>query len=134
MNRNNMNRRNFLRNIGLAGASIAVAPFVSFETPKRMIYKVKLPAFLIYLKKKGTTHPLEFETIARTVNTSRGTLKQFCERYPTNDVSIFFYEECKLDSGDPCVRACAVKLKDDMEIVSVAHRCRSGTYYEPIYI
>jgi hypothetical protein len=123
-----MNRRNFLINIGLAGASIAVAPFVSFETPKRMIYKVKLPAFILYLKKKGTTHPIEFETIAKTVNTYRGTLKQFCERYPTNDVSIFFYEEQKFDNGEPCVRACAYKIKDNMEIY------HSGTHYEPIYI
>jgi hypothetical protein len=123
-----MNRRNFLRNIGLAGASIAVAPFVSFEAPKRMIYKVKLPAFIFYLKKKGTMHPIEFETIAKTVNTYRGTLKQFCERYPTNDVSIFFYEENKLDNGEPCVRACAFKIKDDMEIY------HPGTHYEPIYI
>ena len=124
-----MNRRNFLINIGLAGASIAVAPFVSFEAPKRMIYKVKLPAFIFYLKKKGTTHPIEFETIAKTVNTYRGTLKQFCERYPTNDVTIFFYEEKKFDNGEPCVRACAYKIKDNMEIYHIP-----GTHYEPIYI
>ena len=121
-----MDRRSFLRNIGLAGAGIAVAPFVSFEAPKRMVYKVNMPAFIILLKKKGVYPVLELDTVGKCVVTWRGTLKEFCERYP-KDVPIFFYEHQKLSDGNPCVRAVAFKPKDDMEIVETKS-------YEKMYI
>lgn len=121
-----MDRRSFLRNLGFAGASIAVAPFVSFEAPKRMVYKVNMPAFIVLLKKKGQYPVHELDTVGKCVYTYRGTLKEFCDRQP-KDVSIFFYEHQTLDNGYPCVRAVAFKPKDDMEIVETKG-------YEKMYI
>jgi len=121
-----VNRRNFLKNIGFAGASLIVAPFVSFEAPKRMVYITKLPAFIVLLKKKGEYPVTELDTVGKCVYTYSGTLKEFCDRYP-KDVSIFFYEERKLDNGYPCVRAVVFKPEDGMEIVETKG-------YEKMYI
>ena len=121
-----MDRRSFLRNLGFAGASIAVAPLVSFEAPKRMVYKVDKPAFIVVTKKKGVYPIVELNTNFKSVATWRGTLKEFCDRYP-KDIPIFFYEHQKLSDGNPCVRATAFRLEPDMEIVETKG-------YEKMYI
>jgi hypothetical protein len=113
-----VNRRNFLRNIGLVSGAMAIVPYISFAPlAKRLIHKVELPTFFILcgddediLKGKGTW-------IVGIVETYKGTLKELCDRYPNED--IFFYKEGKDKIGDKFVsytRAFILKKERNLKV------------------
>lgn len=108
-----MDRRSFLKNMGFCGAAIMAAPLVSFApTPKRKIYKVTHPAFQLWWK--NINHN-EWDNEIKVVTTRRGTLKEFCDKHPNNE--IFYYQEIK--TGDfQYVRACAVEKRKNMEVTN----------------
>ena len=107
-----MNRRLFLKNLGLVTGAIVISPHIS--SPKRLIHKVRTPGFGILcgddediLKGKGTW-------IVGSVNTYVTTLKKLCERYPNDD--IFFYEEGTFDESHPYVRAFILKKSRNLKV------------------
>ena len=111
-----MDRRGFLKNLGFTGAAIVVAPLVSFApTPKRKIYKVTAPAFQLWWKHINQN---EWDTQIKVVYTMKGTLKEFCDRHPNDE--IFYYQELttELLKGHKFnyVRACAVEKRKNMEV------------------
>jgi hypothetical protein len=112
-----MNRRGFLRNLGFAGAAIAVAPLVSFvPIPKRLIHKVEFPVFSIFYTdgEKDVFGKLITKSKFMYVHTQRATLKELCDRFPNDE--IFFYEEVKYENYDT-IRACVIKKEPNMEIL-----------------
>lgn len=104
-----MNRRNFLRNIGLAGGAITIAPYISFvPTPKRLIHKVDCPAFSIWYG--------DFNLMVGLTQTYKGTLKELCDRYPNDE--IFFFKEGKYKIGNKFVygtRAFVLKKESNIK-------------------
>jgi hypothetical protein len=131
-----MNRRNFLRNIGLVSGAMAIVPYISFAPlAKRLIHKVEYPIF-------GMTYGGSFESIetyngivygdegsaqdlwARNascvlalVETYKGTLKELCDIHPNDD--IFFYKEGKDKIGDKFVsytRAFVLKKERNIKV------------------
>lgn len=113
-----MNRRGFLKNLGFTGAAIVIAPLVSFAPiPKRLIHKVELPAFMLFYTdgKQHESGELVHKSMARVVQTYKGTLKELCSRYPNDE--IFFYQEVKNGNFD-YVRACVIKKEPNMQILA----------------
>ena len=83
-----MNRRGFLRNIGLASAALTLSPLISFAEPaKRIVYVTGSPVFTLFYAKDGK----EYKCIAN-VSTYRASLKELVKRTPA-DRLLFFYEE-----------------------------------------
>lgn len=113
-----MNRRGFLRNIGFVGASIAIAPLVSFvPIPKRLIHKVEFPVFTVFYTdgEKDIFGKLIVKSMHKYVYTYNRTLKQLCDVFPNDE--IFFYQEVKYENYDT-VRACVIKKEPNMEILT----------------
>lgn len=115
-----MNRRGFLRNVGLASAAITLSPLISFTEPaKRIVYIAESPIFNLFYMKDGKVH-----THVVRVYTYKMSLKEFVKRTPADHL-IFFYEELEspliFDSPIPhrykLVRAAELKLETGITLL-----------------
>jgi hypothetical protein len=88
-----MDRRSFLRNIGLASTGVAFAPLIPAVAapPKRTIFKVTCPVFKFWYWKRDNNGKMLWESRTCVVRAFKGTLKDILNRYPNDE--IFFYEE-----------------------------------------
>lgn len=119
-----MNKRGFLKNLGAIGIGVAILPKLALaETPKRKIYKVELPAFMMFYfdGECDMNGKLIAKMRAQYVQTFNCSLKELCRRHPHDE--IFFYEEKEVilypNQKVKWVRARVVKKEPNVEIIGM---------------
>ena len=123
-----MNRKSFLQSIGFASAGVILGSLVSFESPKRIIYKVERPVFHLWYDKQYEDGVKSIVMEGKAVASYRGTLKELCNRFPNEE--IFFYQEILSDNkliNSDIVRAAVIKKRPGLKISPTSS-------YKPMYV
>jgi len=116
-----MNRKQFIKNIGLSAIGISILPLVSFtkQTNKRNIYNLKCPFFCLSLKDE---RGILYKNQRMCVQTYSGTLNELVNR--NKDATILFYKENTYYTVDviiPYTRAVIIPKEYNWKIVDITY-------------
>lgn len=107
-----MDRKEFIKNIGLSAIGISILPLVFFtkQTNKRNIYNLECPTFYLSLKdESGILYKKQIH-----VPTYRGTLNELVNR--NKDATILVYNE-----NTPYTRAVIIPKEYNWKIVDITY-------------
>lgn len=119
-----MDRRDFLKTLGIVGAGAVILTSVVPTERTRTIYKPHKPAFAAYYT-DGISNEVKYK-LGVTKTYTNTTVKELCEMYPEKDYEIFLYSEAEYE-GVPCPRACIFGKKETPGMTIVPHE-----YYDII--
>lgn len=111
-----MNRKNFLKNIGIFWVGLLLAPNLTFSASKAKsnVYRVKSPAFKInYVYSGQTNYGYVF------VNTYNMSEEELINKYLGKEIFIYSSESIYIEGlGERTYTRCWVNQYDDIKILS----------------
>jgi hypothetical protein len=119
-----MDRRDFLKTLGIVGAGAVILTSAVLTERTRTLYKPHKPSFVAYYT-DGISAEVKYKhgVVSTYANT---TVKELCERYTEKDYEIFLYSEME-NEGISYVRACIFGKKETPGMKIIPHE-----YYDII--